>query len=59
MKTIIRNSSIVNEGKITSADILIVDERIEKIDSSIELSKNNYLSHRIIDRFPEDIKMKN
>lgn len=40
MKTIIRNSSIVNEGKITSADILIVDERIEKIDYSIELSKN-------------------
>jgi dihydroorotase len=40
MKTIIRNSSIVNEGKITLADVLIVDERIEKIDSSIELSKN-------------------
>jgi dihydroorotase len=40
MKTVIRNSSIVNEGKIGLADILIVDERIEKIDSSIELSKN-------------------
>lgn len=40
MKIIIRNSSIVNEGKTTVADILIVDDRIEKIDSSIELSKN-------------------
>lgn len=40
MKTIIRNSSIVNEGKITVADILLVNERIEKIDSSINLSKN-------------------
>ena len=40
MNTIIRNSSIVNEGKITVADILLVNERIEKIDSSINLSKN-------------------
>jgi dihydroorotase len=40
MKTIIRNSSIVNEGKTTIADILLVNERIEKIDSSIALEKN-------------------
>ena len=40
MKTIIRNASIVNEGKIAIADILMVNERIEKIDPKIELSKN-------------------
>jgi dihydroorotase len=40
MKTIIRNASIVNEGKTTIADILIEGERIEKIDPKIELSKN-------------------
>jgi dihydroorotase len=40
MKTIIRNVFIVNEGKITIADILIVGERIEKIEPNIELSQN-------------------
>jgi len=40
MKTIIRNVSIVNEGKITIADILIVGERIEKIEPNIELFQN-------------------
>jgi dihydroorotase len=40
MKTIIRNCSIVNEGKTSVADILLVNERIEKIDSSIALAKN-------------------
>ena len=35
MKTIIRNASIVNEGKIAIADILMVNERIEKIDPNI------------------------
>lgn len=40
MKTIIRNSSVVNEGKTTIADILIVGERIEKIEQNIELPKN-------------------
>lgn len=36
MKTIIRNASIVNEGNIIVADILLVNERIEKIGSSID-----------------------
>ena len=40
MKTIIRNASIVNEGTIIVADILLVNERIEKIGSSIELKNN-------------------
>lgn len=40
MKIIIRNSSIVNEGKTTVSDILLVNERIEKMGSNIELAKN-------------------
>lgn len=35
MKTIIRNASLVNEGSIIVADILIENERIEKISSSM------------------------
>ncbi len=37
MKTIIRNATMVNEGKILIADLLIVNERIEKIAPSIHL----------------------
>lgn len=37
MKTIIRNASIVNEGKSIVADILIANDRIEKIGTSINL----------------------
>ena len=37
MKTIIRNASIVNEGKSSIADILISGDRIEKISPSINL----------------------
>ena len=33
MKTIIRNASIVNEGKCSIADILISNDRIEKIEN--------------------------
>lgn len=35
MKTIIRNAYLVNEGRIKIADILISNERIEKIDKKI------------------------
>jgi len=35
MKTIIKNATIVNEGKIQNADVLIHNERIEKIASII------------------------
>jgi dihydroorotase len=38
MKTIIRNASIVNEGNIIVADVLIANERIEKIGTSINLT---------------------
>lgn len=40
MKTIIRNASIVNENKIIVKDILIDNERIEKIASNIDLPHN-------------------
>lgn len=43
MKTIIRNASIVNEGNIIVADVLLVNERIEKIGSSIDFkNKGTY-----------------
>lgn len=43
MKTIIRNASIVNEGKTVVSDVLITDERIEKIGSGIYCkNKSNY-----------------
>ena len=38
MKIIIRNASIVNEGKTIVADILIANERIEKIGTGINLT---------------------
>lgn len=38
MTTIIRNASIVNEGNTIVADILLVNERIEKIGTSINLA---------------------
>ena len=37
MKTIIRNARIINEGNCIVADILIANERIEKIGTSINL----------------------
>ena len=43
MNTLIRNAFVVNEGKIEVKDVLIVNERIEKIDRSIILkSKIKY-----------------
>jgi dihydroorotase len=43
MKTIIRNASIVNEGTIIVADVLLVNERIEKIGLSIDFkNKGTY-----------------
>ena len=38
MKTVIRNASIVSDGNIIVADILIAGERIEKIGTSLNLS---------------------
>ena len=37
MKTIIRNATIVNEGKMFSSDVLINDGKIEKIDIEINV----------------------
>ncbi len=38
MKTIIKNAQLVNEGKIFSADVLINNERIEKIGNSLQIN---------------------
>ena len=35
MRTLIKNASIVNEGKIYASDVLIEDERIKKISENI------------------------
>jgi len=40
-KRIIKNGRIINDGKIISADILIVDDRIERIDSVIDSGNAN------------------
>ena len=40
-RILIKNASIVNEGKIFIADVLIVNERIEKISTSINLQQLN------------------
>ena len=37
MRTVIRNVTVVNEGKIFNSDVLISKERIEKIDDEISL----------------------
>ena len=39
MKTIIRNATIVNEGKIYFSDVLLDEEKIEKIEKQISLPK--------------------
>jgi len=38
--TVIKNASLVNENKIYSADVLIKNGRIEKIDQSISVNEN-------------------
>ncbi|MBC7411809.1 MAG: dihydroorotase [Bacteroidia bacterium] len=42
MKTIIRNASVVNEGKIIVTDVLLSNDRIERIDSNISLPAKLY-----------------
>lgn len=37
MATIIRNATLVNEGKMFNADVLLKSERIERIDSSFDV----------------------
>ena len=43
MKTIIRNACIINEGTSKHADVLISNERIEKIDTSINITGMDYI----------------
>ena len=44
MKTIIRNAFIVNEGTIKITDVLIVNERIEKIATQISIDKSEKIN---------------
>ena len=37
MRTLIKNASIVNEGKIYTSDVLIEDERIKQISKNIDI----------------------
>ena len=37
MRTLIKNVSIVNEGKIYTSDVLIEDERIKQISKNIDI----------------------
>ena len=39
--TLIKNARVVNEGIVTETDVLIVDQRIEKIANHIEPSPND------------------
>jgi dihydroorotase len=41
-KYLIRNINIVNEGRIQTADVLIANERIERIDARITQTDTNY-----------------
>ena len=43
MKTIIRNACIINEGNSMHADVFISNERIEKIDTSINITGMDYI----------------
>lgn len=42
MRTIIRNASVVNEGKIIITDVLLSNDRIEKIESNMSLPAKLY-----------------
>ena len=42
MKTIIRNTQIVNEGNIITGDVMIGEERLLKIENQIA-EKGNYI----------------
>lgn len=44
MSLVIRNASLVNEGKVTVADVLIKNGRVERIDSFISLKQNSSFS---------------
>ncbi|MEP7229304.1 MAG: hypothetical protein ABI691_03580 [Ginsengibacter sp.] len=42
-KTLIKCATIVNEGKINTADVLIAGERIEKIETSTNAANLNVI----------------
>ena len=42
-KILITNARLINEGKIVDSDVLILGERIEKIDSGIPAEKDTFV----------------
>ncbi|MET3112869.1 dihydroorotase [Pedobacter sp. CG_S7] len=49
MKTVIRNAALVNEGKVVVSDILLSNERIEKIQSIVTLPGKSLYNEIIAD----------
>ena len=52
MSLIIKNAKIVNENKIYNSDVLIVDKKIKKISSSINVSAERILDAKGLHLFP-------
>lgn len=45
MRTIIENGKIVNEGRVSSASLIIDDDRIEQVVTGKEVPRGNYDNH--------------
>ena len=52
MSLIIKNAKIVNENKIYNSDVLIVDKKIKKISSNINISAERILDAKGLHLFP-------
>ena len=52
MSLIIKNAKIVNENKIYNSDVLIVDKKIKKISSNINVSAERILDAKGLHLFP-------
>ena len=52
MSLIIKNAKIVNENKIYNSDVLIVDKKIKKISSNINVSAEHILDAKGLHLFP-------
>lgn len=45
MRTIIENGKIFNEGRVSSASLIIDDDRIEQVVTGKEVPRGNYDNH--------------
>ena len=48
MLTLIKNSTIVNEGEIFKADVLIENQKIKKIDSNININAQKTINATLL-----------